>query len=238
MHTSPAPSQAIADLHRRLALIAVILVLVGSGCAMSAPPSPTLEHSPTAIPPSESFAVTPEAAPTSVSIVSAEPFAPGEATCQNEAQGYAVSYPADWTVAPADPEQEIAACHYFGPGPLDLDFSDGEGVPPTIDIGAAAGGCLEADSGFWPVKIEEVSVAGYPAVRLETELGGYAYVLNLRSDDGPVFVEPNDPTPPTSEECLGARWLMIAARDYGAIDGPPLERIVDRMAATIEILDD
>lgn len=224
---------------RQLAILGALLALAIVGACTGSPsfPSPSLpvrSASAVASPPPD----TPEAASTPVPIVSAEPFAAGEAVCQNEAQGYAVSYPADWTVAPEDPEQEIAACTYFGPEPFDLDFFDGEGDPHTIDVGAASGGCLEADSGFWPVKVEEASVAGYPALRLETERGGYAYVLNLRSDGGPVIVEPDDPTPPTSEECRGARWLMIAGRDYGAIDGLPLRRIVDRMAATIEIPDD
>lgn len=170
-------------------------------------------------------------------VVSAPAAEGGEATCQNEAQGYSVSYPADWIVVPGDPDQDIPACHYFGPGPFDVDAWDGEGDSPTVDIGVFAGACLEFDLIMFPVALEEVIVGGYPAFRARSARGGYAYILNLRRDDGRVLVEPDDPTPPSSEECRAARGLMIAGRDWGAIHGPPLERVVDRMTTTIEIHD-
>jgi hypothetical protein len=117
-----------------------------------------------------------------------------------------------------------------------VDASDGENAW-TVDIGVFTGACLEFDLIMFPVALEEVIVAGHPAFRARTARGGYAYILNLRRDDGPVLVEPHDPTPPTSEECRAARGLMIAGRDWGAIHGPPLERVVDRMTTTIEIHD-
>ena len=113
----------------------------------------------------------------------------------------------------------------------------GEGQPWTIDIGVFSGGCLEFDLLTLPTApLEDVIVAGYPAVRAEMPRSGYGYIFNLRRDNGSSHVEPNDPTPPSSEECRGAHGLMIAGRPGGAVKGVPLRRVVDRMASTIEIV--
>ena len=132
---------------RQTSILGALLVVAVVGACAGSPslPSPSLpaqSASAVASSPSDS----PRATATPIPIVSGEPFAAGEATCQNEAQGYAVSYPADWTVAPADPEREFGACQYFGPGPFDLDFSDGEGDGHTIDIGAGYADVLRAHS--------------------------------------------------------------------------------------------
>lgn len=221
------------------ALLALLALVALSGCARPYAPSPsslpTQSPSSVAREPSD----TPRPTETPLPIISAEPFETGEATCVNEAEGYAVSYPADWTVAPPDPEREfpVRACAYFGPGLFEVDPLGGDGGQPwTIDIGVFSGGCLEFDLIDLPTELKDVIVAGYPATRAEMSRGGYGYILNLRGDDGSSLVEPNDPTPPSSDECHGAHGLMIAGRDWGAVKGLPLRRIVDRMASSIEIL--
>ena len=219
------------------------LVALTGMCACAGPPAPSPSAPLATRPPTPAATNAPEPPPTSaapVPTLSAEPFADGEATCQNDAEGYAVSYPADWIVAPTDlgAEFPVRACAYFGPAPFNVDPSGGgEGQAWTIDVGVFAGGCLEFDLFRFPTELEDVIVAGYPAVRVVMTGGGYAYILNLRSDNGSSLVEPNDPTPPSSEECRGARGLMIAGREWGAVKGLPLRRIVDRMATTIEIIE-
>lgn len=224
------------------ARLLAIVALTGV-CACSGPPAPSSSVPLPTLPPTAAATDASEAPPatsTSIPTVSAEPFEIGEATCQNEAEGYSLSFPADWTVAPADPEAEfpIGACAYFGPAPFNVDpYDGGEGQSWTVDVGVFSGGCLEFDLISFPTELEDVVVAGYPAVRAVMPRGGYAYILNLRSDNGSCLVEPNDPTPPASEACRGAHGLMIAGREWGDVKGLPLRRIVDRMATTIEIID-
>lgn len=195
--------------------------------------SPALSEPPVTGPPSAAVPI----APTPLPVVSAAPLAEGEARCQNDAQGYSVSYPADWVVFPGDPVHEIPECTYFGPGGFDVDAEDGEGDAWTVDMGIFSGACLEFFPESYPVVLMEVVVAGFPAVRSTTS-DSYGYILNLRGDGGDVIVEPGDDSPPSSEECQMARGLLIAGREWGAVDGPPLQRIVDRMATTIEIRED
>lgn len=222
----------------RLPFVASATAVVLLAACVGPAPSPTSPATPEA----SRSTIVQHASPTAVAsvpipTVTAEPFEAGAATCDNDTEGYSVSYPADWTVAPADPDPEfpVRACAYFGPGPFEVDPTGSEGQPWTIDMGAFSGACLEFDLSSLPSALDDVIVAGYPAVRAEMPRGGYAYILNLRSDDGSSLVEPNDPTPPSSEECRGAHGLMIAGREWGAVVGPPLRRIVDRMATTIEV---
>jgi hypothetical protein len=98
-------------------------------------------------------------------------------SCTNERAGYEISYPADWQTATLDGEFE---CSFFDPEPFEI--IEGSEFPLTALQAFPAG---EGDRTFDQVVAEyadpmferelardEATVAGFPAVHLETEATG------------------------------------------------------------------
>jgi hypothetical protein len=91
--------------------------------------------------------------------------------CTNAAAGYSIGYPAGWYTTHPEPEQ---ACQLFDPEPFPIpggtDFP-----PPALSVAQTPGSVAEylqvaTDPAFWrTVTREDTTVAGHPAVRIETE---------------------------------------------------------------------
>jgi hypothetical protein len=174
--------------------------------------------------------------PTILPKVTAGPLPGGAATCENPDDGYSISYPAGWIVHPGDPEQGVGPCSRFGPEPFDLTYT-ADSVSPTIRVITYAGRCLAFDLIDLPDDddVEDVTVAGYPAIRYTTPRGSFAYILNLRPDAGRIIVDPRD-DPPSSDGCDGADALLIGGQSE-TMDSDELRAVVDAMAVSIRVND-
>ena len=121
---------------------------------------------------------------------------PGWSVCTNERRGYAISYPSGWYTTHLRPSQ---ACEYFDPEPFEI--IEGTEFPPTGLFATLTNQPVEeyleqfTDSMFFEtLRREETTVAGRPAVLVETSSTGqgesepgqrtYGYVVD---HDGRAF---------------------------------------------------
>ena len=142
---------------------------VGSAPA-SASPTPAVPTSTSA----------PSASPEATVTPSPETFPDGN-RCRNETLGFEVAYPSDWFANEAvEPDAEgldpVEACQYFSDEPMEI--PPNAGLPATVAIVFDLMEDEPPPSGN-TVSAEEVTVAGRPAMVIETEGTG----------DGPFFAE-------------------------------------------------
>jgi hypothetical protein len=235
-HTGP---MGMDRLHwRGWPVVALAFLLVGCGPSASAIPSvqpvtaPPLTPSATArVAPTESAVAQPDD-PAEMSPVSAPPVGSREATCENAGVGYALAYPADWFVHPADATRNIPACALFAAEPFTYVSSVRPGFGASVYVDEWEGSCLEFDMvDPTPDVLEPVRVGGLPAFRIHFRPPGalevHSYLVNLSPDVGPVLggigVEP----------CDNSHALSIRSDGHAPGDYEQNRRVVDRIAATL-----
>ncbi len=186
---------------KRPIVLILMLVLAAAACEREAAeqPPPVLEESPTG------------------------EQALGETSrCSNPEIGYSVAYPAEWQTNPGDVMPE---CSLFDPAPIEV--TPGTEIPfdiavvirrESVPFATIAG----EQRGQREMLREETTVAGRPAVRLETEnteallrpegARSYRYLLDL-----------------------GGETLVAATHDAGELPYERKKQILDEMIATLQL---
>lgn len=141
--------------------------------------------------------------------------------CENDADAYAVRYPAGWHVNAGG---VAPRCSYFHPEPFDVPEAT-EAPPVAISIyrePVAFGDVAGANPGIDIHVSEETEVAGRTAIRREIEstgeallpagILGYEYLVDL-----------------------GGETLIVSTRDFDGLDFERNREILDRMVETLEL---
>lgn len=154
-----------------------------------------------------------------------------EKRCGNSEVGYELAYPADWFVHPADPSRDIAPCSLFAAEPFEYRPVAPADFGASVYVSDFEGGCVEFDMiDPHPDVLEDVTVAGLPAHRIVFRPPGalelHSYLVNLRPQDGPVL---------QGDACGHSHGLSIRSDRWAGGDYELNTRVVDRMAATLEV---
>lgn len=204
-----------------MVLAAVLIAACDDDVEPGETPAPTPAVTPTPTP-------TPTLTPTPPATPTPSPAPTGEETlderCENEVDGYAVSYPGDWHV---NEGVTTARCRFFDPEPFEVpeatEFIRAINifVEPTRDEAILQG--LRSQE---VVLDETAMVDGHAGHRIEVRLTrdlllpegtvGYHYVIELDAD-----------------RTLHASTYDLGEHDYGA-----MRALLDRMMETLEFVED
>ena len=101
-------------------------------------------------------------------------------TCANEAVPYSVDYPADWYVVPADEQNGIPACTYFGPEPFEFQESNVPLQTGASVVVSAHRDCMLDE--FEPASRRRLQLDGFPAREdvFVNPVEIFQYVVELR----------------------------------------------------------
>ena len=143
-------------------------------------------------------------------------------TCSNTEAGYSIDYPAGWSTNAGD---VTPPCRYFHPQPFEVpEATEVIGLAVTIDVEEVPFEVVVAPDklGEQELDREETTVAGRPAVRVETVSTGEALLPEgVRSYQYAVD--------------LGASTLIAVTRDVEGLDYAGNRHILDQMVAGIEV---
>lgn len=143
-------------------------------------------------------------------------------TCTNTEAGYSIDYPAGWSTNAGD---VAPPCRYFHPQPFDVpEATEVFGLAVTIDVEEVPFDVVAAPDKLAEQDLdrEETTVAGRPAVRVETVSTGEALLPEgVRSYQYAVD--------------LGDSTLIAVTRDVEGLDYAGNRHILDQMVAGIEL---
>lgn len=217
------------------AAVIVLAIVIGLGAGSLLPdgrgiggpaPSESLAPSPPSASPTPSASAQRSAVPSTTASEGSE--------CTNDELRYTVRYPVDWwaneRVEPAfESGDAIPACQYFAEEPVEL--SANADVPATVAVGFRhESQVTPPSSGATTLSIEEVTVAGRPAIVREDEEG----------DSGAPFSYPGQRRYTYFVELPDGSYLVAATSSRE--DGAPGEYerhtdVLDQMMESLELLD-
>ncbi|MGH2418585.1 MAG: hypothetical protein ACRDFY_09655 [Candidatus Limnocylindria bacterium] len=208
------------------AAVVVFAIVIGLGIGNLLPS----DRQPGVVDPSTSPA-TPSASESASPEPSPTPTQPAELSCENEALGYRVSYPADWfpneeVVPPDDGLDPVPACQYFGEAPMEI--APNAGVPPSVAIGfSRQPQAPPPGTGDTVLTAEEVTVAGRPATVRELEA----------SDQAAPFFQAGDRIYQYTVSLASGEFLVVSTDSTRDGDYEAHKAVLDAMMLTLELLD-
>lgn len=201
---------------RSLVLALVLTVVVGCGGDDDASDTTTTAADPT----TTSATPTTSAATSTTSATGIEL----TQTCTGAEGGYAVDYPAGWSTNDAD---VVSPCRFFHPEPFEVpEATEVFGLAVTIGVEPEPFERVAAPDGMGEEELsrEETTVAGRPAVRVETESTGEALLPEgVRSYRYAVD--------------LDGRTLVGVTRDVEGLDYGDNQKVLDAMMSSLELPD-
>lgn len=202
-------------------------VIVAGECPVLHPlPSGEAQQTATATSPSHTLAA-----------LTAAPAGP-EAECVNSELGYRLSYPADWFVHPPDVLMAVRPCSLFAREPFQYSPRGPGGSGAEIALTHWAGDCVEFVPTDLPVRSEAVLLARTLGFRVQMSDGEYNYTASLRHGIEPGVYFPSDSGVLPDQPCERTSTLVIATHPAITDRFTETKLVVDRMAATLELVTD